>query len=60
LYGIIPKDLLVASILSGWFLKGMIEIIFTPVMYLVIAKLKKVEQRDFYDRNTNFSPFIWK
>lgn len=58
LYGIIPTDLLVVSVLSGWLLKVLIEIIFTPVTYIVVNKLKKVEQEDYYDKDTNFNPFV--
>lgn len=56
LYSIIPNNLLISSILSGWLLKVIVEIIFTPVTYIVIAKLKKVEGEDYYDNNTDFNP----
>jgi hypothetical protein len=58
LYGIIPNNLLIASMLAGWFLKVAIETIMTPVTYKVVAKLKKVEGEDYYDKNTNFNPLI--
>jgi uncharacterized integral membrane protein (TIGR00697 family) len=58
LAGVIPNDLLVASIVSGWFLKTMIEVIMTPVTYYVVAKLKKLENEDHYDQNTDFNPFV--
>lgn len=58
LYAILPNGLLISSILSGWFLKVLVEIIFTPVTYLVVAKLKKAENEDYYDRDTNFNPLI--
>ena len=57
LYAVIPNNLLFASIVSGWLLKVLLEVILTPVTYTVIAKLKKVESEDYYDRHTNFSPF---
>ena len=60
LYAIIPNNLLVSSVLSGWFLKVVIEAVFTPVTYFVINKLKKAEGEDYYDRNTNFNPLIIK
>lgn len=60
LYAVIPNNILIASILSGWFLKVAVEIIFTPVTYAVVAKLKKEEGEDFYDNNTNFNPFLLK
>lgn len=58
LYAVIPTSLLVASILSGWFLKVAVEVIMTPVTYKVVAKLKKAEGEDYYDTNTNFNPLI--
>ena len=60
LYGILPGNLLITSILSGWLLKTVIEIVFTPVTYWVVAKLKKSENEDHYDRDTNFNPLIIK
>lgn len=57
LSGVIPNALLVASIFSGWFLKVLVEIVFTPVTYYVVNWLKKAENEDFYDTNTKFNPF---
>lgn len=60
LYAVLPNNLLIASILSGWFLKVVVEVVFTPVTYYVVAKLKKAENEDHYDRDTNFNPLIIK
>lgn len=60
LYAVLPNNLLVASILSGWFLKVVVEAVFTPVTYYVVAKLKKAENEDYYDQNTDFNPLIIK
>lgn len=57
LYGIIPDNLLVPSIITGWILKTAVEVVMTPVTYVVIRKLKKAEGVDHYDRETNFNPF---
>lgn len=56
LYAVIPNNILLASILSGWFLKVVVEVVMTPVTYAVIKKLKKVEGEDYYDRDTDFNP----
>lgn len=56
LYGVLPRDLLVQSILSGWMLKVLIEALCTPITYAVIDRLKKAENEDYYDRETNFNP----
>lgn len=60
LYAIIPNSLLISSILSGWALKVIVEVLLTPVTYYVVAKLKRLEGEDYYDRSTNFNPFIIK
>ncbi len=60
LYAVIPNNLLIASIISGWILKVLVEIVFTPVTYYVVAKLKKLEGEDYYDRDTDFNPLIIK
>ncbi len=60
LYSVLPNNLLFSSILSGWFLKTLVEAVFTPVTYYVVAKLKKTENEDYYDTNTDFNPLIIK
>ena len=37
-----------------------LEVAFTPVTYKIVGWLKRVENEDFYDRNTNFNPFSLK
>ena len=58
LYSVIPSNVLLNAILSGWFLKTLVEILFTPVTYYVVARLKQVESEDYYDRDTNFNPLV--
>jgi queuosine precursor transporter len=60
LYNIIPAGLLVNSILSAWILKVIIEIVMTPFTYFVVKKLKKLENEDYYDKKTNFNPFVFQ
>lgn len=43
-------------IYTNWILKTSYETIFTPVTYLVVNKLKRVEGVDAFDRTTNFNP----
>lgn len=57
LYGVLPLDLLINSILSGWFLKVVVEILCVPITYWVVAKLKAIEHEDYFDTNTDFNPF---
>lgn len=60
LYGVLPTQLLVSVMLSGWLIKVAIEVIMTPVTYYVVRKLKKAENEDHYDYNTNFNPLVIK
>ena len=58
LSGVLPTNVLVVSILSAWGLKILVEVLFTPVTYYVVNKVKKIEGEDYYDTKTNFNPFI--
>jgi uncharacterized integral membrane protein (TIGR00697 family) len=55
--GIIPNDKLPAVMLAQFVLKVAVEVAFTPLTYKVVGALKRAENEDYYDRNTNFSPF---
>src|SRR3989344_4183843 len=56
LSNVIPSGLLVNAILSGWFLKSLVETLMTPVTYIVVRRLKQLEHEDYYDYQTNFNP----
>ncbi|NCW32895.1 MAG: VUT family protein, partial [Betaproteobacteria bacterium] len=43
--------------LSQWLAKTAVEVFFTPVTYKLVAFLKRAEQEDFFDRDTDFTPF---
>ena len=58
LYNVIPAGFLMKAILSAWFLKVMIEVVMTPVTYYVVRKLKKSENEDYFDQNTDFNPLL--
>ncbi|HXK40761.1 MAG TPA: queuosine precursor transporter [Candidatus Paceibacterota bacterium] len=60
LSGILPTNVLVASILSAWLLKIAVEAIFTPVTYYVVRKVKQIESEDHYDTDTDFNPLSFK
>ncbi len=57
LWGVLPTSLLLEGILAGWIIKTVVEVLLTPLTYIVINKVKKVEGVDHYDRDTNFNPF---
>ncbi|MGE5541180.1 MAG: queuosine precursor transporter [Bacillota bacterium] len=60
LYAVLPNNLLISSIISGWILKVIVEAVFTPVTYWAVNTLKRAENEDYYDTNTDFNPFIVK
>jgi|SRR3990167_1639028 len=60
LSNVIPTGLLIQAVLSGWFLKSLVETVMTPATYIVVRKLKKIENEDYYDRDTNFNPLIFQ
>jgi hypothetical protein len=59
-WGILPGSLIVTLIISNYLFKTGIEILFTPVTYKVVNFLKKKENEDYYDTDTNFNPFNLK
>jgi uncharacterized integral membrane protein (TIGR00697 family) len=58
--GIIPDDKLPLVMLAQFIAKVGVEVVFTPVTYKVVAALKRAENEDYYDRDTNFNPFALK
>lgn len=56
-YGIWPDAQVATIALAQYLLKTGWEIVMTPVTYRVVAFLKRAEQEDWYDRNTDFTPF---
>lgn len=59
-YGVWQNSDILRLTASAIFLKVTWEVILTPVTYLIVGKLKKVENEDYYDHDTNFNPFTIK
>lgn len=55
-----PPAMLLRMIFSAYLIKVLVEVVATPVTYLVIARLKSVESADVFDTRTNFNPFAWR
>ena len=55
--GIIPNDKIPLVVGAQIVAKILVEVAFTPVVYKVVAFLKRVENEDYYDTQTNFTPF---
>ena len=56
-YGFWPNDLLITVMITNYVIKVSWEVIATPITYKVIGFLKRKEHEDYYDRDTNFTPF---
>ena len=52
-----PVELLWQVVLSQWAIKTAWEALLTPVTYAAVRALKRAEQVDLYDTETDFSPF---
>ncbi|MFM8322378.1 MAG: queuosine precursor transporter [Chloroflexota bacterium] len=46
-----------ALVLTNYLFKVGVEALMTPVTYLVVNRLKRAEQEDYFDRETDFNPF---
>lgn len=55
--GIWATHTLFTVILFNIAFKVGVEVLMTPLTYAVVNFLKKAEQEDYFDRDTNFSPF---
>jgi uncharacterized integral membrane protein (TIGR00697 family) len=58
--GVIPDDQILYVVWIQFVAKVGVEVAFTPITYRIVAWLKKAENEDFYDRNTDFNPFTLK
>jgi uncharacterized integral membrane protein (TIGR00697 family) len=55
--GIMPNELVITLVFSQFITKTLVEVAFLPITYRIVAFLKRAEQEDYYDRNTDFNPF---
>ncbi|MBD1912667.1 MULTISPECIES: queuosine precursor transporter [unclassified Leptolyngbya] len=55
--GVFPSHLLWTLVISNYLFKCGVEILFTPITYAITGWLKRQENEDFYDTETNFNPF---
>jgi uncharacterized integral membrane protein (TIGR00697 family) len=59
-YGRMPESHLVEIMFTQYALKSGWEFVAAPLTYRVVAFLKRAESEDYYDTNTNFTPFSLK
>ncbi len=53
----LPLDLVAAIFISNYIFKVAVEALFTPLTYLIVNRLKRAENEDYFDRQTDFNPF---
>jgi uncharacterized integral membrane protein (TIGR00697 family) len=54
--GTVPTERLAGMIVSQWLFKSAYETLATPLTYRAVAYLKRIDQVDAYDRETDFNP----
>jgi uncharacterized PurR-regulated membrane protein YhhQ (DUF165 family) len=58
--GVWETKLVVTVMLSNYILKVLWEVLATPLTYKIVAALKRAEHEDYFDRDTQFTPFSLK
>jgi uncharacterized integral membrane protein (TIGR00697 family) len=56
-FGVFPWSLFFTLTVTNYLFKVAIEAGMTPLTYLVVNALKRAENEDYYDHDTNFNPF---
>lgn len=59
-WSLIPPSALGRLIVTQWLFKTFYEAAITPFTYILVNYLKRVEQIDYFDRDTKFAPWKWK
>jgi uncharacterized integral membrane protein (TIGR00697 family) len=55
--GVWDRALVLQVMMSNYMIKVLWEAVVTPVTYQVVGFLKRAEQEDYYDVDTDFTPF---
>lgn len=55
--GVFPWEIFASLVVANYIFKVGVEALMTPITYGVVNYLKRAEREDYYDTNTNFSPF---
>jgi hypothetical protein len=55
--GVWPRELVLKVMLGNYLAKLAWEVVNTPITYRIVGFLKRAEQEDFFDRDTDFTPF---
>lgn len=57
LLGVFPPAAMVSLIITNYLLKLSVEVVFTPLTLTVVNALKRAENEDVFDIDTQFNPF---
>jgi uncharacterized integral membrane protein (TIGR00697 family) len=57
LFRVFPWSLFLTLAFTNYLFKVGVEALMTPITYGVVTRLKRVENEDYYDKETNFNPF---
>jgi uncharacterized integral membrane protein (TIGR00697 family) len=58
--GVWTTQQLIGVTVTQYVLKSAWEVVMTPATYGIVGFLKRVENEDYYDRGTDFTPFSLK
>jgi uncharacterized integral membrane protein (TIGR00697 family) len=58
--GVMPNELVLTLVVSQFLAKTGVEIVFLPLTTRIVTALKRAENEDVYDRDTDFNPFHLK
>ena len=47
----------ISVMIGNYFIKVLWEVVATPLTYVVVGYLKRIEHEDYFDRETDFNPF---
>jgi hypothetical protein len=59
-FGVWDNSLLIKVMFTNYILKVLWEVLATPLTYKIVNFLKQLENEDYYDWHTNFTPFSLK
>jgi uncharacterized integral membrane protein (TIGR00697 family) len=57
-FGVFPWSLFLTLTVTNYIFKCAVEALMTPVTYGIVNALKRAENEDYYDRSTDFNPFV--
>jgi uncharacterized integral membrane protein (TIGR00697 family) len=56
-YGVWETSQVIQVMIANYCLKVLWEVVNTPLTYVIVNFLKRAEQEDYFDKDTNFTPF---